>query len=238
MSIMPVPKFVTLYLFPRVEGGKLQPDEITLHDLGRFHFTKSECRKIEREKKMAFTLVDKETLPVAEFGRKATEPKIGVAGNGQVSFNRLISDTWLNVDRLIIQFDADSNRVAFIGVEKGKTLKNVPDAKMFKLGVGKAKEGEAKKNAYTSLSSFLKNVAKYDYAYSGNQIFAAEFNEKMKAYIIALPKEGKLEPRPVKARTPKITKVLTEEQAVNGVAKTSAPPVSVEVPSDAELVLE
>jgi len=239
MSVMPLPHFRTLYLHNVGAGCKLSTELPSLAELGRLHFTKGEALRAEKEKKMAFTLVDKETLPVAEFGRKATNPRIGVAGNGQITFNSLISKAWEGVDRLIVQYDAETNRVLFIGVKKGAKTK-IDDKKMFSVKAANIKDKETGKttpgNMFTAASSFLKNVAKYDYTAAGNQIYDAELNEKTGGYIITLPRETPA-PRPVKARKAKATVVATVEstQQVNGAIK-SAPVV--EAPAESELVLE
>lgn len=231
---MPIPHFRTLYV--AMDRVKLDNrDDLSIGELGRLYLTPGEITRIKlqekREKKMAFGLVDKTTLPVTEFGRHATEPKVGVAGNGRMVFNKLINDAWneKKVNRLVIQFDPDSNRILFIGIPEGSKLKNIPDDKMFPVSKAKSDSGLS-----IAASSFLKNVAKYDYSAAGNQSFVAEFDEKLKGYVVALPTTTPA-PRPVKARTKKADKAVAA--TVTG-STVKASEVKVEAPADDELVIE
>lgn len=181
---------------------------------------------------MAFGIIKKSSLPVVSIGRSATEPKVGVAENGRLVLNSIISKAVGDIDRVLLGYDPDSNKVAVIGLVKGAALPKgyaAEDVFAVKTDAGGQKSIGA--------SGFLRSI-NYDYAKAGSHSYAAVLNEKMmkecKAYIIELPKVTP-ERRPVTPRKPKVVQVPAA--IANGTAQGTLPG-TVAAPQDEELVME
>lgn len=235
---MPVPHFQTLYLHPDAYRVRLQPVDISIGQLGRLHFTKSELAELadtekKRKREMAFNIVDRSALPVATRGREAaTAPKIGISGGGQMVMNGFINKAWTGVERIAILLDSDSGQCLLMGFKEGEkcAVKGFTDKNYFVPTIGKPDEktGKGGGDYKIAASSFLK-TAKYDYTTAGNQTFDAAWNEKFKGFIFTIPKV-----------TPTAKPVVKREKkavVVNGVA-TAPVPVNVEAPKEEELILE
>lgn len=235
VGVAPLPHFKTLYLHFDADKVNMKIELPSYREFGRLHFTKAELAELaakeEREKiKMAFTMIDPSTLPVTTAGKTATEPKIGISASGQIIFNKFIQKAWEGCDRLTILVDKDTNRLGFVAMKVGVVNPKVTN--YFRLVVTKAdKNGKGGGEMSTPASSLLKTQLNYDYKSSGNQVYPAEFNAKLNAFILAVPKETPA-PRPVLHRKKKDTNVATAN-GVNG----AVVPVNTAPPSEDELLL-
>lgn len=226
---MPLPKFSTLYLHFDSNKVNLSKQCPSIGQLGRFWATRKEAERLERvekfkeeKKEMAFSLIDISTLPVREFGRRATEPRVVFSEVGRFNFNVLIQKQWEEIGKLLVQYDADNRLLAFKGFkaeDKPKAGgKEIPEAAFLKLVRGK-KDGSMS----ASGAGILAKIG-YDFQAAGNQSFEAKWDDKVKMYVVSVPKETPAK-RPVQVRTKKLkieTKAVT---APNGaVANIVAPP--------------
>lgn len=248
MSLMPLPKIQSLFLANTSSRIHLGFECPTIAELGRFHFSSCEVSQIKKEeKKMAFQVIDMSTLPVREFGRKATEPKISISEAGTFVFNALIKEAWgfdgkveskpsskkdakagdmeevyipsgNEVTKLLVRFDAESRMIAFNGFKNGAIPKNVKEASL--LAIRSSKDG----SQIFAPGSGICNQVKYDFSKSGNQSFAAKWDEKNKFFLITLP-EGSLTPKPKQVRAKKATTgMVAANGKPNGAAVNMAPP--------------
>jgi hypothetical protein len=224
MGVMPLPKFSTLYLhFDAKQVNMLTDSSPSIGELGRLHFTKVEVKQIEKErryKEMGFQAVDISTLPIREFGRKATEPKIGIGENGQVGFNVLVQKAWEGINKVIILFDPDSNRLAFRAQKEGAALpKGIVEGKnLLTLNWGKDKKtGKLDGSLSLKSGSALMNQMKYKFKEAGNQSFPLKQDEKTGTFIWAIPAETPAR-KPVAPRKPRVKKgtVVAGPNGVNG----------------------
>lgn len=238
MSVAPLPKFQTLYLC-RV---RTQPETLSIGELGRFHFTSSELRRIQKEEKekeklMALGIIDISTLPVREFGRTATEPRISITESGQLMFNIFIKKGWeveceietkivegkkkpviksrAGVEKLLVRFDPETRMLAFNGLKKGQLPKGVKEESLLSLKV--SSDGEQ----ISAPGAGILNQLDYKYSEAGNQNYEAKFDDKIKAYTMTLPKETPTR-KPV---TPRKAKPVVAANGANGAIKAPiAPP--------------
>jgi hypothetical protein len=245
MGVAPLPKLQTLYLCRVIT----QPDSLSIGELGRLHFTSSELRRIQKEEKekvkaMALGIIDISTLPVREFGRTATEPRISITEGGQFMFNVLIKKAWevetvlgtkknekgeekpfvesrTGVEKLLVRFDPDTRMLAFNGMKKGQLPKGVKEESLLSLKI--SSDGEQ----ISAPGAGILTQLKYEYAKAGNQNFEAKFDEKLKAYTMILPKETPAK-KPV---TPRKAKPVVAANGANGAIKTP-----VEAPAEEELL--
>lgn len=242
MSVMPVPHFQTLYLC----RGQYQPNEITLADLGRLHFTASERKALvedekKRKREMAFKLVDRSSLPVPTKGKEAaTAPRLGVSAGGQMVMNSFINKIWeaAKVVKIAILLDADSGKMLLAGLAEGQKfpVKGYDEKNAFTPTVSKPDEKTKKGGGeYKIAATSLLKEAGYDYAKCGNQSYDATWDDKYKGFVFTLNKNAT--PKPVAPR-----KAKTVVPATAGVPANGAPPVPVapivEAPADDELVLD
>lgn len=234
MSVAPLPKFSTLHLsVGRVSLDKNLPSVI---DFGRFHLTSAEKAEIQRREKrektdMAFTMIDRASLPVVTIGRVApTTPSVVVTEGGAIVFNSFFTKMLneLGADRVWLGRDDGTGEVAIFGVKKGGTLKNIADSSLFQLTYAKKKDGtvDVAQSSLRGVQAWLRAVG-YDFKTSGSQRYEGKIAEKPAkgTLIFALPKVAPAT-RPKQTRTPKAEKA----------AKVNAAPV--EAVADEELVLE
>lgn len=234
MGVMPLPHFSTLYLHPDAYRVKLEQDSPTVGQFGRLHFTASEIKRLERSEKekrtnqMAFGVINIAELPVREFGRRATEPRVSFSEGGQFQFNVLMQKAWKGVGKLLVQFDPEKNLLAFKGYKLEDKVKTktgeIPETSFMKVKWGKDKEGNATGLLSASGAAVLAKIG-YDFSAAGNQSFEAKFDEKNKLYIVEVPKE-------TPARKP------TVERKAKATKAPATPEVKIEAPADEELLIE
>lgn len=228
---MPIPRFQTLYLC-RVSMTTEKPN---LLELGRLHWTPKEVKEIEKlekekEKQMAFEIINVAELPVREFGRHATEPRISITEGGQFAFNVLIMKAWgvaieftgekesykitkrEGVTRLLVRFDPDSRMLAFNGLLPGQLPKGVREESLLALKVSKTGD------QITAAGSGILQKLGYDFDKAGNQNYEAKFDEKGKYYAITLPATTPTK-KPVQARKKKVVAAV----GTNGAIKVEPP---------------
>lgn len=242
MSVAPLPKFQSLYLANTSARIRLTTETPSIAEFGRFHFGTCDLRMLERAEKekvrdMAFQIIDIATLPVREFGRHSTEPKITITENGQFQFNKFIQEKWGYVKdakaedrmvKLLVRFDPDSRTLAFNGFkasDKPKAGGKELDGKSL-LPVRLSKDGTQISAAGTGIL----NQLKYEFSKAGSQSFEAKFDDKGKFYGMVLPAETPaMKPKQVRVKKVKAA------TAPNGAVATSAP-VNVTPPAEEELL--
>lgn len=226
MGVMPLPHIATLYV--ALDRVKLSACSPTVAELGRLHTTPAECRtleKLERQRirQMAFGIVTSAALPVVTSGKvAATKPRVAISKVGRLVFNSFVAKPWEaeKIDRCVILFDGETLRVAVVPFAEGATIgKQLDGATVFPVRV---KDGQAAINASTDGRSFaglLSALVKYDYKTAGNQAFDAEWNAKVKGFVISLPKETPVA-RPVitRVKAPKKTTNVTQMGSTTPVA--------------------
>lgn len=232
MSVMPLPHFQTVHLHNGARGVMLDAESLSIGQLGRLHFDSHELLQIERfeklkekeKTKMAFQLIDLSTLPVREFGRRATEPRISITENGRFQYNKLVQTAWEDVTKAVIYWDPDGRRLAFKGLKETEQVKNVKQYMKVTKG---AKDGSLSSGG----SGILADI-KYDFAKAGNQSYEAKLDEKTKMYVITIPAETPI----AKVKTPRKKKEVAggvvTANGVNG-AVVNAP---VEAPAEEDLL--
>lgn len=234
LGVMPVPKFQTLYV-QRVGISELP----SIRELGRLHFTSGELTRLEQaqrqrerllglqekedKKRMAFELIDYSALPVREFGRSATEPKVSISEAGRIGFNVFINKSWEDVVKVLIRYDPETRMLLFNGCKEGQTFKNIKPESLFKLakskerkddkGITVADEGES---ISIGGAAMLGKIG-YKYAEAGNQSFNSTWDEKLKGYVVVLPATTPTR-KPVVARKKKVS------APVNGAVAPPPPP--------------
>lgn len=176
---------------------------------------------------MAFQIVDISTLPVREFGRKSTEPRVAFTEAGRFSFNKLIQKEWEGVEKLLVQWDADARMLGFKGYKAGEGVKTkqgpLPENKYLKVVHGK-KDGSLS----ASGAGILGQIG-YDFAKAGNQSFEVKFDEKNKMFTVVVPAETPVA-RPKQVRVKKAAKVAG--------TTASAPSAPVAPPAEEDLLME
>ena len=246
MGVMPLPHFKTLYLhFDAYKVNMIAEDSSpSIGELGRLHFTKAEVKSIEKEKRnkeMAFQAFDVSTLPVREFGRKATEPKMGIGENGQVVFNVLVQKAWEGINRVIILFDPESKKLAFHPAKDGAALpKGIVEGKnLLTLTWGrkttKDASGKTVKTEELDGTLSLKNGSAlmeqlgYKYKEARNQSFVLSRDEKSNRMVFQIPATTPT-PRPVKKRTSKVVGTVATANGTNGaIVEKVVPPAEEEL---------
>lgn len=238
MSVSPLPKFSTLHL--SVGRVILNRELPTIGELGRLHLTPSDMREIrDREKRekidMAFTMVDKASLPVVSIGRVApTAPSVVVTEAGAIVFNSFYTKMLneMEADRVWVGRDAETGEVGIFGVKKGGNLKGIANTSLFSLTYAKKKDGtvDVAQSSLRGVQGWLRSVG-YDFKLSGSQRYEGKIQDKpaKNTLVFVLPKVAPAA-RPKQVRASKTEKV--KAVAANGA---SAPVVPVE---DEELVLE
>lgn len=181
---------------------------------------------------MAFQTVDVSALPVREFGRKATEPKLGVGENGQVAFNVLVQKAWTGINRVIILFDPEAKKLAFRPAKDGAALpKGVVEGKnLLALNWGKSKkDGKLDGSLSLKSGSALMTQMGYKFKDAGNQSFSLVHDAKSDTFIWQIPAETPAK-RPVAPRKPRTPKVIAATAPNGAVASANvAPPAEEEL---------
>ena len=232
-----LPKFQTL-LFATNTGINLQPEGPSIAELGRLHWSKSEVRKLKKEKvkQMALEVIQISTLPVRDFGRHSTEPRITITEGGQFMFNAFIKSGWeivgkttgegkatktvieSGIERMLVRWDSEARLLVFTGLKKGQVPKNVKEADLLPLKI--SKDGSQILAAGTSILRDLK----FDFDKVGNQNFEAKFDERLKSYVMTLPPSETLTKKPVTPRKPKVAVAAVGANGAVAPAAKVAPP--------------
>lgn len=169
---------------------------------------------------MAFELLKRSELPVSTFGRRSTEPRVAIQGNGQIQFNVLASEAINGQTHVIVMFDPKSRTMKFIA--RDKAAKSVPLEDMIELRRGKDGNG----TPYFGGAAICKHYG-YDHEASGSQSFPAEINTDPKTaksgpeVSFTLP-EGALTPKPKRSRKAKASASGTGNGTVAKAAETAA----------------
>lgn len=178
---------------------------------------------------MAFGIINIADLPVREFGRRATEPRVSFSEGGQFQFNVLIQKTWEGVGKLLVQFDAEKNLLAFRGYKLDEKVKTktgeLPETSFLKVKWGKDKDGVATGLLSASGAAILTKIG-YNFGEAGNQNFEAKLDAKSGMYIVEVPKT-------TPARKPVQERKSKAKAPVAPVAPVKAP----EAPSEEELMM-
>lgn len=235
MGVMPLPKFQSLLLLNTSTKVKLSKEGPSLIELGRLHWSPQELKKLEvdqikkeKENKMAFEIINVAELPVREFGRHATEPRISITEGGQFAFNVLIMKAWgvkiefegekesykvtkrEGVTRLLVRYDSETRMLAFNGLLAGQLPKGVKEDSLLPLKVSKTGD------QITAPASGILQKLGYDFDAWGNQNYEAKFDEKGKYYAITLPAADVKPVRKVVApRKKKVEGAVTANAAKN-----------------------
>ncbi len=212
---MPLPHFSTVYLHM---DRTVNDDTLSIGQLGRLHFTRAEVLELDRKGKreMAFKIVAVSDLPVREFGRKATEPRITISDMGRFSFNSLIKENWgETADKILIQFDDTTNKLAFRAFPASAKIKDIKPNDFINLAKAKPdKNGKGGGDLSASGAPVLNSV-KYDFKAAGNQSYPAVWEEKGKIFVMQLPKETPAR-KPVQTRKKRTTPVAGDVVAKSG----------------------
>lgn len=132
---------------------------------------------------MAFQIVKASALPETSRGRRRSHtPKIAITAYGRMTANTFLSVQWAQVDRVLLRWDAEGNRIAIQGLDVDAELpKGVKAADVLPVT-------RDKKNGVVSFGAgpFLDTMTDYKYLDAGHQSFTCEFIPAV-GYVFELP---------------------------------------------------